>query len=576
MEPAHSGSCRAAGETAHPHNNNHLLERPAAVVAPRRRRDGKRDCSAGSHGALRPEAAVLVTATAALLLAILHPAAAAAAAAAAAGPTTAGSLELRASTDSCEHACERPNELDPKAVFNLGCRRFKWMCIDQQQFITYDPQYDPASSIRKVPTFDVRDIVYNWPNPWGNGDKFERGRGLHVPPVSIRARTSQEASPDLREPVFSTCTLPIILWQRWMFNVGEVFEASYVRLYEEFAAGRVDPRLSLVVATPHGLRQPDFMQLLFGAIFTPKVTTLAELSQRPPPDDAHHQHLPRSTTREGRSSRCFTKLYLCAIKTRKDDGHCAAGAHLLRQYEGRLPPVNDLFHPEGDADALKVVLASRPNATGRAILNEEELLQACNQMDLEQHLVSSVSASTMGRRGLGGAFRRRRLKCVSHVFGRDLMYDLALAKAADVLVTTHGAVGYYSFYMGAGTSLVEVMPYKFPAAWANLYFARMLEFEKKVFYWSIWITDPANSHESAFENAAVFRPEFRHRERHVTLPWAALRRHLETILQVAGRPMSYKRVYMAGEHSISDTLQRVPHQPDTRGEGWASYNGPPS
>ncbi|GIL62417.1 hypothetical protein Vafri_16602 [Volvox africanus] len=230
---------------------------------------------------------------------------------------------------------------------------------------------------------------------------------------------------------------------------------------------------------------------------------------------------------------------------------------------------------------MQVVFASRPNATGRAILNEEELLEACNQLDVKRVAVAADSAAARrhgrmlaSRKGRHGSFPRRRIKCISHVFGHDLLYDLALAKVTDVLVATHGAAGYHSFYMPAGSSLVEILPYKFSTQWANLYYARMLEYEKKVFYWSIWITDPANSRESSFENTTVFRPEFVHRERHVTLPWAALRQHLREILKVAGRPMSYKEVYMSGTHSITEKLEVVRNTPDTGGMGWASYNGP--
>ncbi|EFJ42611.1 hypothetical protein VOLCADRAFT_97259 [Volvox carteri f. nagariensis] len=595
-------------------------------------------------------------------------------------------------------SCRRPTPLDPKTVYNLGCRRFKWMCIDQQQFISYDPRYDPARSTERLPYFDVTDIVYNWPNPWGNGDKFLRGRGLPVPPVEIRANSSQEPSPDLQHPRFNSCVFPLVLWQsitsitfittinnnipltiilspsstspslsssyqrrpsnggkwrnrpRWMFNVGEVFEASYVRLYDEFMAGRVDPRMTLVMATPHGLRLPPFVSLFFNALFEPQVTTLADLSRRPvgcpsssgcsssssqaikvgsndittsnsssttssttsySSSSRSLQSPPRSTSPpagEEYPVRCFEKLYMCKVKNRKDSGggHCAAGTHLLHHYHsrGQLPLVTDLFDAEGaDRDTLKVVLASRPNATGRAILNEDELLYECNRLDLDLNLdlgsglETETNAEVESRRATAAAAAagplssrnrwRRRVKCVVHVFGRDLLYDLALAKVCmcrtaaaadghlrkstmiqvtDVLVATHGAAGYHSFYMSAGSSLVEVMPYKFPAQWANQYYAKMLEYEKKA----------ANSLPSDFEDSAVFRNEFLHRERHVRLPWGALRRHLISIAQVSGRPMSYKDVYIAGKHSISDTLKLVPSVPDTEGKGWLSYTGPTS
>eukprot|EP00198_Chlamydomonas_reinhardtii_P005594 XP_001694930.1 predicted protein [Chlamydomonas reinhardtii] len=85
-------------------------------------------------------------------------------------------------------------------------------------------------------------------------------------------------------------------------------------------------------------------------------------------------------------------------------------------------------------------------------------------------------------RGERRAFKR--VKCVAHVFGRDIMYDLALAQAIDVLVATHGAAGYHSFFMSRGASFVEVMPFHFTPQWANIYYARMLENDKKV----IWVS----------------------------------------------------------------------------------------
>ena len=56
--------------------------------------------------------------------------------------------------------------------------------------------------------------------PAGNGDKFRLGDNLPLPPVVIRPNSSEEASPDLRNPQFSACTKPLVLYTRWPFNVG--------------------------------------------------------------------------------------------------------------------------------------------------------------------------------------------------------------------------------------------------------------------------------------------------------------------------------------------------------------------
>ena len=92
--------------------------------------------------------------------------------------------------------------------------------------------------------------------------------------------------------------------------------------------------------------------------------------------------------------------------------------------------VTALLFPHPQPSRQQVVIASRPNATGRAILNEQELLDACSQMDPQQQLEDAGepgwAKGAESYRGERRAFKR--VKCVAHVFGRDIMYDLALAQ----------------------------------------------------------------------------------------------------------------------------------------------------
>lgn len=71
-------------------------------------------------------------------------------------------------------------------------------------------------------------------------------------------------------PRYANCT------RSWLYNVGEVFESSFVRMWMEFRGkdlnGAVvqapDPRHSLVLATPHGLRVPRYAKMFFNSLFT--------------------------------------------------------------------------------------------------------------------------------------------------------------------------------------------------------------------------------------------------------------------------------------------------------------------
>ncbi|PNH07358.1 hypothetical protein TSOC_006186, partial [Tetrabaena socialis] len=233
------------------------------------------------------------------------------------------------------------------------------------------------------------------------------------------------------------------------------------RMHAALTEEGMDPRMSLVVATPHGLRLPGFVRVFMESIFEHQVSSLAEFSAR-----GRDPLEPSNTTAEGHRIRCFKEVTLCKFHNRQGAGLCSAGAHLLHHYADRLPPTAPLIDPGADSDALKVVFASRPNATGRSILNEADLLAACAALDPAAELGAEY----------GGPYRR--LKCVAHAYGRDLMLDMALAQVTDVLVATHGAAGSNSFLLARGASYLEVLPYRFSPAWANVYYARMLELDR--------------------------------------------------------------------------------------------------
>ena len=59
--------------------------------------------------------------------------------------------------------------------------------------------------------------------------------------------------------------------RRWLYNVGEAFEASFSKLLQSMQLGLVDPALSLVVATPHGMHMPRFATSFFSSVFEKQV-----------------------------------------------------------------------------------------------------------------------------------------------------------------------------------------------------------------------------------------------------------------------------------------------------------------
>lgn len=61
----------------------------------------------------------------------------------------------------------------------------------------------------------------------------------------------------------------------------------------------------------------------------------------------------------------------------------------------------------------------------------------------------------------------KRAVCTSHMFGRDLATDLAVAQAMDVLVGMHGAGNTWLFFSRRFSSLIEIRPFGFEEHWSN-------------------------------------------------------------------------------------------------------------
>lgn len=55
------------------------------------------------------------------------------------------------------------------------------MCVDQQQFVSYDPRHYGPEAV-PLPGYDVHEVVYNLPNPYGEGS---RCRPLLLPHASV-------------------------------------------------------------------------------------------------------------------------------------------------------------------------------------------------------------------------------------------------------------------------------------------------------------------------------------------------------------------------------------------------------
>jgi len=106
---------------------------------------------------------------------------------------------------------------------------------------------------------------------------------------------------------------------------------------------------------------------------------------------------------------------------------------------------------------LRVVFVNRTKTTrARGVANLHELLGRCAALRgglLPQQRVASHRASPLSPRGL-------RLCCSAHAFGGGaLAQDIRVARAADLLVGTHGAGLNNAFFMRRGGALLELRPH---------------------------------------------------------------------------------------------------------------------
>ncbi|GAX75880.1 hypothetical protein CEUSTIGMA_g3323.t1 [Chlamydomonas eustigma] len=540
------------------------------------------------------------------------------------------------------------------------CITLDHVCIDQQQFVTYDTRYQPSLSIERPPTFSVKDITYNWPNPLGNGDRYLTGQQLHYAPIVIRPNTSQEACSDMRAmpPDFDACTVPLVMWSRWPFNIVEAFGTVYARLQRAIAGGDVSEGLLPVLATPHGLRAPRHLELFLEALFPQPMITLADLSKRPQDGSCSSLKAGTSTptTSATTKNRCYRRVHLCRLRHRDETSPVKAARALAKHHAAAAAAAAQgssagLLDPWNAADrnkVLRVVIASRLSTESRSLLNEGELLRQCNEwkssdvegastrrlasgnppspkrkigsvdqlphlsqvsrdkltssdplvtstiseedMDLSdrnsesrrgahEEVSNTPKLSTkdreytkrhiMGRnvRSTGVPNKWHTARCVIRKFGSEeqggLVADMEFMSHADVLLCLHGAACINAFFMANGSSLIEVRPLGMSAAWANQYFFRQLRREGLIHWYGIDVQNAINSKLSALEEqkSEVLNEQVRSRERHVRLPWGALKHHLDVIAKVNREHERYYQVYKTGHFYVTDDLQLVPHRP---------------
>jgi hypothetical protein len=126
--------------------------------------------------------------------------------------------------------CNAPTpRIDPRGNI-FGCRILHDVCVDQGVVIYQDTRYHPWTSDARLPQFNITDILWNTPSLLGIGDKWKAGKNRYQFPLS-RPWHHMEESDDIRRPVFSNCTTPLLFFHHFPFNVAEVYRFAVNNMY---------------------------------------------------------------------------------------------------------------------------------------------------------------------------------------------------------------------------------------------------------------------------------------------------------------------------------------------------------
>jgi hypothetical protein len=148
---------------------------------------------------------------------------------------------------------------------------------------------------------------------------------------------------------------------------------------------------------------------------------------------------------------------------------------------------------------------------------------------------------------------------------------MEVARQADVLVFVHGAANVNKWFMREFSSVLEIRPLGFKPDWSMTYAAAEINYECRQFFFAVDIKEHAHS-AAAWHELQHGEDVFSARDRHVTLPWAALEFHLAQVAAVGRDPLRYKRLFLEGGWWTDESLGRL-DWPAFRGagRGWAGF-----
>ncbi|GIL63223.1 hypothetical protein Vafri_17349 [Volvox africanus] len=446
--------------------------------------------------------------------------------------------------------CPRANLTQlPRPCFTLH-----WICVHQETLVTHDWRYSYANP-RRDPLPDMPWVEnWNFPAAVGTNTDALRGRGARYR-LHMRSASAHEPTAALRNPVFTNCTLPLIIVADFPYNMGEFF-AKVLTALDQLSSTVLDEKVTLALNTPMGLDLAPFHSLLMMSYSRYTPITAVELGSRgcsdtqlsstgrncePAADEDDdsdssrggcrvHRAVPWSV--EAAQPHCFQRVIMCKWDLQTGGGTplAAVARRVVSAFirEGMVP-ASPIEYPDSSSSSssssrkansgsskdkdwgklyldpddprgssmLRVLIESRQGPV-RNIKNLDALLDACKAMN---------------RRGFtAGSFDQ--LACAATSFSQPdgsvdknrFLTNVAAVRSAHVLVVLHGAGATNSWFMRQNSSaLVELRPCQFGtrfAPWPDKYMPKQHEKNDDVIrFFALNIEDQAQCLKGDIETA---------------------------------------------------------------------------
>eukprot|EP00884_Botryococcus_braunii_P002398 jgi/Botrbrau1/12159/Bobra.0186s0070.1 len=393
------------------------------------------------------------------------------------------------------------------------CEQYTEVCVDQQTFVLHDPKYSNMYNGTNLPEFNLSGIKpcdgemqSEW-QPWKDGaERYYRPQLTTHGPVRFRPPIFGDA-----DPVFSFCTLPIVLHKGHVGNFNHFVRSVIPHVHAWASNGAINGSVTFVLDTIYGSGVPQHVRDVMRPYTRNDVASLADFSSRLP------STTPSPYTAEGTHTR---------------------GRNLIP-----ANPVNFSAKPTstprfGPKPKVRVLIEER-QGTVRTISNLRQLLDDCN----------SEGNWECRPYSFGSDF----------VSGPDACRDLGALHSADVVVFMHGAGCANMAFMRSGTAAVELMAMNFVQAYRGEWFEKFFPHLAQVNAWrvqhfSLSVQDPSLNRPSGYEKGGLLFNNgnaFTLRDMHISVPWKALKQLLVLIGSTVNDVGAYKELWKRNGQNLS-------------------------